>query len=413
MPNDLVSTESSRGPARPSQLTVKLHEEFDQILLRRRCGGPWAFMLWWLIGWTVGCIWFLFEFMQDPAFVTFVGGLAFWVTWFVVAAALLWFALGTERLTIGPHEATLARFALIPISYRAVPRHELLSFRECRGRHKEDNQQLLGIELVTPDRPIPLAFRLSDGERTWLLHQLNQFLERTSPVNTPWITTAPAGDALTDSNRVAVEALTNGQTQGTALAESSWRLEEGSGTFTFNKRGRWYLQAKFWWVYLFIVVWNCAASGAMLGSIIPRPGLFPNLNEQGRLGVFACALDLEVLGLLMLLGLVVALLEPLRRTTWRFESDRIVNLTGWLLYRRTQSWKVGDLDRLELRRHYFADPSQLRYVEVVSPAQPDVFSLALVDSNNVDLCTINRLTEPEARWMAQVIHEQRRNWFIS
>jgi hypothetical protein len=45
-------------------------------------------------------------------------------------------------------------------------------------------------------------------------------------------------------------------------------------------------------------------------------------------------------------------------------------------------------------------------------AGPLPFELALVSSNNIDLCDIGNLTEGEARWMARFVLERRPKWFV-
>jgi hypothetical protein len=128
-------------------------------------------------------------------------------------------------------------------------------------------------------------------------------------------------------------------------------------------------------------------------------------------GMFVFLIPFEAIGLAILAALVSTVLEPWRYTAWQFERDRIVSRTRWPVYGHTREWDVLDLDRLELRR--LGNDSRGRHYSKTTSDRTDQmpFELALVAGNNVDLCAIRGLTEGEARWMARLILDRRRNWF--
>jgi hypothetical protein len=69
------------------------------------------------------------------------------------------------------------------------------------------------------------------------------------------------------------------------------------------------------------------------------------------------------------------------------------------------------LDRLELRR----DDNPLRR-QTLSSMTTDLtgqtpFGLAMISSDNVDLCAIQYLTEGEVRWIARILLDRRPDWF--
>ena len=71
-----------------------------------------------------------------------------------------------------------------------------------------------------------------------------------------------------------------------------------------------------------------------------------------------------------------------------------------------------DLHRLELRRRNGNDSQRQRFSDVTTDMTgPMSFELALVASNNIDLCDIGTLTEGEARWMARIVLDRRPMWF--
>jgi hypothetical protein len=78
------------------------------------------------------------------------------------------------------------------------------------------------------------------------------------------------------------------------------------------------------------------------------------------------------------------------------------------VYCHTRIYDVVGLGRLELRCSR-QDAWHSRLTADVTGQSP--FGLALIDGANVDLCSIDNLTEGEARWMAHIVLDQRRNWF--
>src|SRR5262249_36595353 len=79
-------------------------------------------------------------------------------------------------------EAMFMRTAVIRLTSRVVPRREVQGFRECRSNYTENDVHLWGIEMLTLGKPVRFAFRLPDGERAWLIYQLNRFLQASGPV---------------------------------------------------------------------------------------------------------------------------------------------------------------------------------------------------------------------------------------
>ena len=79
-------------PVRPSRLTVQAEHPIDGLLLSRRnvemvIG---LFLLFWLVGWTVGCVSLAGKFMEDPTLLFFlVPILPFGAGWIVGFCMLL------------------------------------------------------------------------------------------------------------------------------------------------------------------------------------------------------------------------------------------------------------------------------------------------------------------------------------
>src|SRR5438105_1520346 len=167
--NEPALSAASRGPARPDRLTVDFYEEPDTLVIHKRHGGgPSVFLLLWLIAWTVGCVALLVHVLKEPSLGMFAFALPFWASWLFVAGLLVWMIFGKETLFLDRDEAIFRRTAFIRLSSRIVPRKEVQSFQECRSSHRENNEYLWGIEMVTLGKPLRFAFRLPDRERAWL-----------------------------------------------------------------------------------------------------------------------------------------------------------------------------------------------------------------------------------------------------
>ena len=286
--NELPLTNASLGPARPDKLTVDFYEEADACVIhKRRGGGPWAFLLLWLIGWTVGCEWLLVHILKDPTLWMFAFALPFWASWLFVAGMLVWMMFGKETLFLGREEALFLRTALIRLSSRVVPRKEIQGFRECRSSHKENDQYLWGIEMLTLGRPVQFAFRLPDQERVWLIHQLNRFLKTSGPneerhVFHPAVTiprgTTSGETSISNGTLVLTEVLAFESTLAEPPTDCRWHVTEDSDTFVFWQKGR--MKIGVLTVLLFVnAFWNGILSvfvmvllGLMPGNNAPKGG---------------------------------------------------------------------------------------------------------------------------------------------
>ncbi len=403
--------DAARCPARPNPLTVEFYKEADALMIRkRRGGGPWAFALLWLIGWTVGCVFLIAQALKDPSIGNFAFALPFWASWLFVAAMVIWMMFGRETLYLGRDEAVFERRAFVRLSSRVVPRDEIQAFRECRSARTENDERLLGIEMVTLGKPLAFAYRLPDGERAWLIYQLNQFLTNSQPRSdiTALTVTSPQESSINASIESALgptEVLSHERTMERPPTDCSWQVADDSAGYLFWQTGR--LNIGQLAGLLFVnAFWNGIVSVFLLALF----GFMPLNNAPagwGWWGMFVFLIPFEVIGLAMFAGLVLTVLEPWRRTTWRFGEESIARQLSWPVYRFARSWIVPRFDRLELRR---LDANSIRSARIpvatIDSADSPSFALAIVSSDNVDVCEIKSLTEGEARWMARIILER-------
>jgi hypothetical protein len=415
--SDLNLPNAPRRPARPNVLTVEFYEQADALMIRkRRGGGPWAFLLHWRVGWTVGCVFLLVNTFKDPSIGNLAFGLPFWASWLLVAGTLIWMLFGRETLFLGADEAVFERKAFVRFSSRVVPREEIQVFRECRSAHTDNDERLLGIEMLTLGKSLRFAFRLPDGERAWLIDQLNQFLTTSSPHReVPGSQAAPSlqeskGNASPERTLGPTEVLSYERTLAAPPTDCSWRLADDSVAYVLWQQGRVNVGqlAGLLFVNLF---WN----GIFSVFVMFLFGLMPLNNAPVGWewwGLLVFLIPFEVVGLAMFAGLILMVLEPWRRTSWQFGEESIVRQSRWPFFRWTRSWIMPRLDRLELRRLNPSGRHSQRFSESIGdPTGTLSFALALISSDNVDVCEIKSLTEGEARWMARIILKRRSRWF--
>lgn len=405
-------------PARPEKLSVIWHEDPDEVSITKTGGrGPGCFLALWLTGWTVGCVALAAGILSQPSIGLFLFAIPFWAAWLAAASFLTWLWFGKETLILQRDRALFLRTAFITLKQRDIPIDEIRGFRECRSSHTENDEHLWGIEMTTLGQPLQFAFRLPDNEREWLVFQLNRFLEQgagrpveveapPSPVEPFERATAPAGSSsLSDSPVLTLE-----NTADDPPSDTRWARLDQLNTLLFHERGK--LE---WGPLLGLLFINAFWNGVVSVFVMVLWGGMPvDAAPEGWAwwGMFVFLIPFEVIGLAMLAGLVMALLEPVRRTEWRFEKSQIQTRTARLGLGRTRTWPVTQLDRLVRR------PSEIKSarkgVRTIGRDGGDAAGtcdLVFVTSDNTELCSIKSLTEGEARWMAHAILTHRWSWF--
>jgi hypothetical protein len=134
----------------------------------------------------------------------------------------------------------------------------------------------------------------------------------------------------------------------------------------------------------------------------------PQTAEWWFLLVFL--IPFEVIGLLMFVGLVLAIAEPAHRTRWTFGRHEITHRETWFGLGRRWHWTIDKLDRAIIRRDD-GERSRFWKFKQTSEFEETPFRLSLIDSENNEVCSIDGLTNGEARWMRQTIERKRSNWF--
>lgn len=228
----------------------------------------------------------------------------------------------------------------------------------------------------------------------WLIGELNAFLNLDESDAENEVATTRLSESPVTSTR-----LTSANVRDEAPEDSRWLCDEGPTTVEFYQRGR--LKILTVLGLLFInAFWNGIVSVFVMAlwGILPFDNGLPQGIEWW--GMFVFLIPFEVIGLAMFAGLVLALAEPFRQTTWNVDLQQITHIIPWPVFRRMRVYECDAIDRLELRRN--EDDEDRQKVRSTWTAWMDngIFDITFVDEHNTDVCAIEGLTEGEARWMA-------------
>ena len=391
-------------PPRPDKLSIDLIETPKSLTIvkRRGAGGGGCFLLLWLTGWTVGCVFLAGQVIADPNLGMLAFAIPFWASWFAVASFLIWIWFGKEMFQAHTMGVSFERYAWIRLSARETPRKEILGFEQCRSHHTENDRYLYGIEMKTQGKPLRFLFDLPDNERRWLVFKLNEFFslrEESITADVPMELASPQQQS---------EVLTVDNTLVQPPSSNRWTKITDFDALRFRRRGKFSWGAFFGLLFINLF-WNGIVSVFILALFGFMPGGGNGMPQGiGWWGIFVFLIPFEVIGFVMLFGFVSNLLEPLHTITWSFESNSIHRQSKWPFLNLQKRWEIDSLDRIELRAE---DEDRSSNKMTVSFETGSSFKLVCVNQENQEVCTLDELTQGEAKWIAHHFIKYRSNWF--
>jgi hypothetical protein len=407
--NDAIEPQPTRR-----SVTIDESDESLRLSYRRIQWRGGSLLIAWLMGWTVGCVvlagWIIRQGPQpNLVIITFM----FWVVWMFVFGVVLMRFFQKEELSLGVTGAAFSRRVFIEIKRHKTPLDEIKQFvvyeRETDTRAGRVESEY-GIEMEAVGLPLEFAAGLGQPELFRLQDMLQQrlvVLRKRLHVDAPTddlqgvdteLGGADAGGSLDGSrNRLGFHA----------PSDCRWWLEDELDALTFRQRGRLSVIAtdgRLLFLIVFNVVWNGVVS-LLAGSLYGITGDLPLGGAWW--GWFLFLIPLEAVGLLVLVTLVLALMEPVRRTTWRIGRSSVEWRLTWLDIGPWRDYPTDNLDPIEVRTGQ-VDRDIRTEVPWKSAGE---FRLVWIDGSNHEVCSIDDLTEGEARWMAAEIRRQRPIWF--
>lgn len=414
------------APPQPRKLKVRLDDLPHGFAFRLRNPqmGLVAFLFLWLIGWTVGCVFLGIQAWNDPQLGTVLFGIPFWISWFVVAAFIIYNLTMHESFCLDQQGVTFCRQAVFVLMRREIPLAELGEFStyEEVQKSEESTTTTYGIELRGQGRSLRFAANLPEAERAWLCHELQATLHQLQVEDHPGLARTKIDsdedahyrgrqDSATATTDVAVAQqqfiLTAEDTPLQAPSDSTWRLSDDIQSVQFIERGRLRVMVVFGLAFM-CTFWN----GVVSVFICVLWGIMPGAPPEGFewWGLFVFLIPFEVIGLVMVVGLILALLEPVRTTSWTFSGDHIRCRIAWLgLFGWSWNYASPDYGSLKVIDKQ-TDPKQFVPTTPGETAGMQ-YALVVVDPLNVEICTLPRLSLGEARWMADVLLQDHPEWF--
>jgi hypothetical protein len=378
----------------PASRRVRIEEVDDALELsyRRRPWGTAGFLLLWLTGWTAGTTLLLWKVCADPSVMHVLFAIPFVAAWFLVSVLLVWMLFGTERLRLSSEGLEHRTTMLMTLSWRTVPRTELKNVRAGIAWYQENDKDVPCLKFETMGQPLNFAAGISEQEQRWLVERLNEYLDMLGPHGSP-IQSSPT--VLAQENCPA-EILQREATPVEPPSDSRIEVRYRAEMISFVWQGEWSL-------------------AAIAGTT------FLNLFWNGIVGVFVCQLiqefhwflfffliPFEAFGLFFCALWLVTLTAPLWRLTWTFgerevtrrtnisDADAVVFAAGW-----GKRFGIEPPIRIELR-HWEEKKRSRSLWELLS--HPDgEYNLCFLNREDKELLSINRLTEGDARWIADIL----------
>ena len=392
-----------QSPARPGRLTAQFARAGDQLALSCRTGqwGAGVFLVFWLIGWTVGCVFLAGHVLQDPTLFSILFATPFWASWIFVFAKVIKNFFQRDLFMLGPEGAVFVRRALIRIQQRSVPRSEIQGFESySRTINTESGAQTYGIAMRTVGKDLRFAEGLPDQERVWLESRLNKHLGQLNQ--------SDKGESRPSAvpSDVAQEPLPVTASSYEPPSDCRWQRVDDFDSVAFSRRGHW-----LWTTVLGLLFFNLFWNGIVSVFVCELfDGKVAGAGAFMWWGQFAFMIPFEAIGLMMLGALALAILEPIHVTSWRFHPTSIVRSARWLGIGRTWEYPVDRLDRLEVD----VDQKKTNFEKTMagaSEADEKTAWLRMIDHQNTELCAIKDLTDGEAHWIASIVLRERAGWF--
>lgn len=389
----------------PSGTKVRFAQAADSLVLQRRTGsiGAGAFMLLWLCGWTVGCVFLVNEVLtkRSPEMILF--SVPFLAAWFFVAAMVVCNFAGFEELRIdrdGVHYRWGAGRAL---GHRSAPVETVRQVGRFAGLADSDSgYRPEGLRIETSGKPIRFAKGASNDELRWMADAIRRQVYALSPgAMTPPTAVGPVAQA-TPARTAAppVEILQPPSAPPAPPPDAKLQLRRELNQTEFYRRGAAIPAgvgvAGLTFVLLF---WNGIVS-VFVWQLVK--------DFQWFLALFL--VPFVAVGLGILGGWLAMVTSPFWRTSWVFRPGFVAKRFSIFGIGRTKEYELGPLARLELRR------TTGRRKLVRRTGEDEVgdrqYALALVKRDGADLIEIAPLTEGEGRWMAAELFRDFRGWFV-
>lgn len=390
-----------------------------EVSFRTGSFGVAGFMAVFLCGWSAACALLLYKVSQDPKVEHILFAVPFLVGWVFAFLVLINMLLGREKLRLDARGARFSHRLIFEYGVVEMPLDELLGFGTAVNSEGEESGVTRSLELRTIGRPIRCGGSASTELHTMLtslfearLRELQQ--QEGKPPRLPR-TRKP----VRFGRRLAGELLGDGDEMRTstdepidAPADSRWREQVDFDAVTFVHPGRWttggvigVLMINLFWSVITGFFWYQLFGGD------------PKQKYEGLAFIehFIFLLPFTLVGLAMFLGLLLIMLEPVRRYRWRFTRTEATCKLSWFGLGKKWRTPLESVDHLEVRFVPYQEVKKFHRLPlgtIWTPHGCPTYTVAVVDARQQDACTIAGLTQGEAMHFADVLVRSQTHWFV-
>jgi len=419
-------------PARPAKLRADVRLDPGRLRFSYRprgCGCSCCLMPVMIVLSFVS-LFFIDQAMKVEGLLVYAFAIPFWAAWAAVSCLLFQGLFFGEKFSLDAGGAKLSRLRLLPIPVRRVPLEEIEKFAACaNAQDAESETEARGIEIITRGEPQRFGEYLCDEERAWLLWQLGAMLAEIKEMQSAReaeiraVNNRPDADDLQQFEEGDV--LRKKHTPRKPPSYTRWRRFDDLDAIRLRRRGRLEFRKLPWLLFI-----NAFLNGITCFFLL---GLFGFVGgEDSFEGIawwfaFFLLVPFEVMGLSLFVNLLRTGTAPLRYVTLRLGRNFIQRRHTLFGLGPWRTFDIRPLDRIAIVEvpektgllNAFLklpedDSDDMSITTLIfGPPEPvdEAMAAVLIDADNREFLAIDRLSKGEARWIGDVILQEREAWF--
>ena len=339
------------------------------------------FMTVWLSGWSVGCTFLVHELITDFSWFMLLFSLPFLVGWFAGASFLLASLFGKQRLILNKDQLEFVFLVLVPVKRKRISYQEIISIELT------STDRFSAIKIDSTGEPVTFGA----GYNLQVLGELREYLLDEIPIANGEGKSGLADDPARIQRK-------------TDKPESSrWHLKAGisqNGT-EFVNRGQLDLGGTL--VFGGITLFCNGIVGVFVVKIIQAwRGLG---DEPASIFETLFLVPFALVGIALFLFLLLLVMEPFRKTVFRFSAREISRQFGYFGIAWTKTWPVMLAVTMKVKLETdFEDVPEMR------DGRDYLLRFA---QENKKLTEIDALTMAEAYWIATEIENRQPLYTLS
>ena len=398
--NQLFDLESFNARSWTKIRVVPSSDSFE-IRIRGSMFGRLAaslFLLVWLTGWSVGCVFLAWGVITDFSWFALLFATPFFVGWFFGAAALAYSLFATETLVLTREHLEHGNRIFVKTPSTVVPYKEITKLKqsssEGRGSHLMVHSQVT--------EPVRIGSRLSKEQAD----ALEDVLSSAAPTQLESEPSLDKGSADSEDE----EQL---EVRKRRPKVCDWDQITGFGSDSvFENQGKLDLVGILT-SFGVAAFWNGIVSVFVLQPFFADEMGGDKWGGWALVGTYVFLTPFILIGLVLLVVFVGNLLEPFRRTSYRFSDREIGRTVRYFGIPRSKSWTL--LSKIEMRLKvdkFELDEDELEEFEDFDvEGVGDELSIEFLSNDQV-VMTWEDLTKAEADWISTKIESEQDAYFV-